>query len=207
MHPRCVRFKHGGVAAHATMPVDAEMTLDDLGQRICILGPSNSGKSSLAAAIERARGLPAIHLDQLRNLPNTAWVPRPDAEFITLHDAAIAGERWVMDGNYSRLMPQRLARATGVIVLDLTTCRSLWRYIRRSLFERDRIGGLEGGLESVNWDMLHHIAVATPPRSKRQAALLDSLDLPGIRLSTPKALATFYRSEGLTRQQRTMRST
>jgi adenylate kinase family enzyme len=27
------------------------MTLDDLGPRICIMGPSNSGKSTLATAI------------------------------------------------------------------------------------------------------------------------------------------------------------
>lgn len=199
MHPRRIRFKHSGVAAYGAVPVDAEMTLDDLGPRICILGPSNSGKSSLAGAIERARGLPAVHLDQLHHLRHTAWVPRPEAEFTILHDAAIAGERWVIDGNYSRLMPQRLARATGVIVLDLSTVRSLWRYVRRSWFERARVGGLEGGRETVNWDMLHHIAVATPPRSKRQAVLLDSLDLPGIRLQTPKALSAFYRSEGLTR--------
>lgn len=33
--------------------------LDDLGSRICILGPGNSGKSTLAQVIARKRGLPA----------------------------------------------------------------------------------------------------------------------------------------------------
>lgn len=176
------------------------MTLDDLGPRICILGPSNSGKSTLADAIGRARGLPAVHLDQLQHRPHTDWVPRPEAEFVALHDAAIAGPRWVIDGNYSRLLPQRLARATGVIVLDLSTARSLWRYVRRSLFERHRVGALAGGRDSVKWLMIHHIAVATPPRSRRQAALIDTLALPSIRLPTPAALARFYRSEDLSRR-------
>jgi adenylate kinase family enzyme len=40
--------------------------LDDLGSRICLLGPSNSGKSTLAQAIARKRGLPAIHLSAMR---------------------------------------------------------------------------------------------------------------------------------------------
>lgn len=163
------------------------------------MGPSNSGKSTLADAIGRARGLPVVHLDQLHHLPATDWVPRPAADFAALHDAAIAGERWVIDGNYSRLMPVRLARATGVIVLDLSTALSLWRYFRRTLFERDRVGNLAGGRDSIKWEMIHHIAVATPPRSGRQAAMLATLALPSIRLANPRALADFYRSERLTR--------
>jgi adenylate kinase family enzyme len=49
------------------------MTLDDLGPRICIVGPSNSGKSTLATAIGRARGLPVVHLDQLYHRADTDW--------------------------------------------------------------------------------------------------------------------------------------
>lgn len=77
------------------------MRLDDLGPRLCILGPSNSGKSTLADAIGRARDLPVVHLDQLYHLPHTDWQPRPTVEFIALHDAAIQAPRWVLDGNYS----------------------------------------------------------------------------------------------------------
>jgi energy-coupling factor transporter ATP-binding protein EcfA2 len=87
------------------------MTLDELGSRICIMGPSNSGKSTLAEAIARAQGLETIHLDQLHHLPHTDWVPRTANEFAALHDAAILGARWVIEGNYSRLLPQRLGLA------------------------------------------------------------------------------------------------
>ena len=139
------------------------MNLDTLGPRICILGPSNSGKSTLADAIAAKQGLEPIHLDRLYHLPHTDWQPRPAGEFLTLHDAAIAGERWVMDGNYSSCLPQRLARATGLILLDLSTPLSLWRYARRTWFERDRRGALDGGRDSVKWSMIRHIVVATPP--------------------------------------------
>lgn len=173
------------------------MTLDDLGIRICVMGPSNSGKSSLANAIARARGLTPVHLDQLRHLPKTDWQERPDEEFQRLHDAAIQQERWVMDGNYSQLLPQRLLRATGVIQLDVSTITSLFRYVRRSWFEHERVGALEGGQDSVKWDMIHHIAVTTRENRERNRATFDGIDLPKIRLASPADLARFYRTEGL----------
>lgn len=71
------------------------MKLDELGSRICIMGPSNSGKSTLAEAIGRAKGLEVVHLDQLHHIPHTDWVPRPPDEFAALHDAAIARVGWV----------------------------------------------------------------------------------------------------------------
>lgn len=120
------------------------MTLDELEQRICIMGPSNSGKSTLADAISRARGLERVHLDQASPPPRTDGLPRPATEFAALHDAAIAGERLVKEGNYSRLIPQRLTRATGFVLLDVYTAVGLYRYLRRCWFERDRRGALEG---------------------------------------------------------------
>jgi adenylate kinase family enzyme len=175
------------------------MTLDDLGPRICIMGPSNSGKSTLATAIGRARGLTPIHLDLFFHLPGTDWEPRPEAAFVALHDEALAGTRWVMDGNYSRCLPQRLARATGLILLDIPTMTSLFRYLRRSWFERSRIGALEGGQDSVKWDMLRHITVTTRENRRRYAALFDRTSLPHIHLPTARAIVRFYQSEGLRR--------
>ena len=175
------------------------MTLDDLGPRLCILGPSNSGKSTLAAAIARGRGLPAIHLDQLHHKSNTDWQPRPDDEFLALHDRAIAGSRWVMDGNYSRCLPQRLGRATGIILLEAPTMTSLLRYLRRSWFDRTRHGALDGSSDRVTWAMIRHIAVTTPTNRRRYAALFDQIVLPKLMLSTTRDLARFYRAEGLER--------
>ncbi len=164
------------------------MNLSDLGNRICILGPSNSGKSTLANAIARKRGLQPVHLDVLHHLPNTDWEPRPRSEFIALHDATIAGERWVMDGNYSVCMAQRFQRATGLILLEISTPMSLLRYVRRTLFETGRHGALEGGRDSVKWDMIHHIAVVQPRNRKRYAAMFDALDLPKLRLTSVAAI-------------------
>ncbi|RWC57536.1 AAA family ATPase [Mesorhizobium sp.] len=175
------------------------MHLSELGDRICILGPSNSGKSTLADAIARKRGLATVHLDQLFHLPNTDWEARPRDEFIALHDAAIAGERWVMDGNYSVCMPQRFLRATGLILLDISTPTSLLRYIRRTLFESERRGALEGGRDSIKWDMIRHIAVATPKNRNRYRAMLEQVDLPKVQLSSRQAIKKCFREWDLAR--------
>ena len=168
--------------------------------RICILGPSNSGKSTLAAAIAHARDLEAIHLDQLYHRPNTDWEPRPEAEFLALHDQAVGRDRWVMDGNYSKCMPQRLERATGLILLDVSTPTSLLRYTRRTLLERNRSGGLDGGRDSLKWDMIHHIVITTRRNRRRYAAMFRQINIPKLRLASVGEIAAFYQSEGLVRQ-------
>lgn len=163
------------------------------------MGPSSSGKSTLAEAIGRARDLPVIHLDQLHHQPHTDWQPRPEGEFIALHDKALKGESWVMEGNYSRCLPQRLARATGFVLLDASTVVSLGRYLRRCWFQRQRAGGLEGGQDSVKWAMIRHIAITTRVNRRRYEGLFGTVDLPKIRLASPRALADFYRANGLRR--------
>ncbi|RBL79757.1 AAA family ATPase [Streptomyces cavourensis] len=171
--------------------------LDDLGPRICVLGPSNSGKSTLARAIARQRGLQAIHLDQLFHLPHTDWKPRSNEQFLRLHEQAIRCEKWVMEGNYTSCIDQRLECATGFILLDVSTATSLFRYFRRTLFERDRHGALEGSLDSLKWRMIRHITVATPANRRRYAEMYERIVLPKLKLATMADLRNFYRAEQL----------
>jgi len=152
--------------------------MNELGPRICILGPSNAGKSTLAHTIACANDLTCVHLDQLRHVPGTPWTLRNDEAFQALHDAAIAEDRWVMEGNYSRLLPQRLARATGLIVLDVSTGTSLLRYVRRCLGGGPRIGGIGATRDPVRWAMLMHIIGPTRAGRRRYAEVFAQSALP-----------------------------
>ena len=89
-----------------------------------------------------------------------------------------------MDGNYTRCLPQRLARATGLILLDTPTAVSLIRYVRRCWFERERHGSLDGGRDSVKWAMVRHIAGPTRRNRGHYGAIFDEVALPKVRLST-----------------------
>lgn len=177
------------------------MDVGDLGERICILGPSNSGKSTLAVAVGSSRSLQVVHLDHYRHQPGTHWVPRPDAEFEVLHDAAVATDRWVIEGNYSRWLRGRLARATGIVLLDASTATSLLRYLQRTLGSGERVGGMEGVRDHISPAMIRFIVGPTRTNRHRYLCFFNEFDGPKVFLPNRRALQTFYRTNSLTRQR------
>ena len=104
-----------------------------------------------------------------------------------------------MDGNYSRCLPQRLERPTGLILLDIPTRTSLPRYLRLSWFERDRRGALEGIRDSVKWEIIRHITITTRANRKRYREMFARINMPKAKLTTARELTHFYRSAGLNR--------
>lgn len=97
-------------------------------------------------------------------------------------------------------MQKRFARSTGVILLDVSTVTSLIRYLRRSWGRRGRIGGLDGGADSVKWDMIRHIAGAGRENRKRYRSVLAELSTPTIELMSLRQITRFCQQEGLSRR-------
>ncbi|WP_246703964.1 AAA family ATPase [Rhizobium sp. P38BS-XIX] len=171
------------------------LPLHSLGERIVVLGPSNAGKSTLAVALSQKLGFPAIHLDQLHHLPHTDWKQRPEPEFAALHDAAILGEQWIMEGNYTRLMPQRFARATGAILINSHHWLRFARYLKRTLINSaNRAGHLEGAKDSIKWEMIHWILVKTRNSGVKYSKILRESGLPTVECHTAEALNGLYQA-------------
>ena len=166
--------------------------LEDLGPRICIFGPSNAGKSTLCTAIGSKLAIDAVHLDILYHQPNTNWVPRPKEEFAAGHAAAIAGDRWVMDGNYMGQLSQRMSRATGIVLLGTDRWSAFARYLRRTLFERGRPGNLPGAQDSLKWDMVNFILIEQPRKRRRDVGLLRATGLPMVQFNSIRDLNAAY---------------
>ena len=99
--------------------------------RINVTGTSCSGKTTLARAISERLALPRVELDALFWGPN--WTPVPDATFRARVERAAAGERWVIDGGYSRLRDVVWSRADTVVWLDYPMRTVLYRWARRTL--------------------------------------------------------------------------
>ena len=70
-------------------------------RRVIVVGTSGSGKTTFARRLAEILDVPHFELDQLHWGPN--WTPKDMAEFRQLTEAAVAGERWVIDGNYSKV--------------------------------------------------------------------------------------------------------
>lgn len=86
-------------------------------QRALIIGSPGSGKSTFARALQRKTGLPLHYLDMLWHLPDRTTVTAE--EFDRRLGEILRKERWIIDGNYSRTMPERLAACDMVFLFDL----------------------------------------------------------------------------------------
>jgi adenylate kinase family enzyme len=102
-------------------------------QRVSVVGTSGAGKSTVAAALAGLLGASFLELDSVHHQAD--WTPLPRTEFRALVTSATAGERWVIDGNYSSVQDIVWARADTVVWLDLprrtVMRRVIWRTLRR----------------------------------------------------------------------------
>ena len=88
-------------------------------------------------------GIPYIELDAIRHGPN--WVDLPDDEFQAAVRAAVAGDAWVVDGNYGVVRLITWSRATTIVWLDLprwlVMVQVVWRSVTRALLRKELWNG------------------------------------------------------------------
>lgn len=105
-------------------------------ERICIVGCSGTGKSTLARLLGERLGLPVVHLDQL--FWQSGWVGVDRATEVARQQAAVALPRWIIDGNFGSTMAIRFPRSQAIVWLDLPTHAALWGILRRVAHTRGR---------------------------------------------------------------------
>lgn len=107
-------------------------------QRILIIGCSGGGKSTLTRQLAQKLTLPVTHLDVLWWKPG--WVESSREEFRPKVAAAVAEDRWIIDGNFSHTFDIRMPRADTIIWIDQPRWLCLWRAFWRTAthFGRNR---------------------------------------------------------------------
>lgn len=101
-----------------------------------VIGPGGAGKTTLARRLAAVTGLPLTHLDQLYWRPG--WQPTPDPEWREVVRRLVAGDAWILDGNYGGTLGLRLAACDTAVFLDVPRGICLARVIARRLRHRDR---------------------------------------------------------------------
>jgi adenylate kinase family enzyme len=166
-----------------------------LGGRIAIIGSSGSGKSTLARQLGALLNLPVIHLDA--HFWRAGWVQAEREVWRERVSELAAGERWIIDGNYSSTMDLRLPRAETIIFLDFPRWLCLLRVLRRwvTYYGDSRPDLPPGCPEKVDVDFLRWIW-NYPQRSRPNTlTLLRTLERKKqiIRLQSPGAVRLFLR--------------
>ncbi len=105
-------------------------------RRWLVVGSSGSGKSTLSRRLATVLDLPLIHLDL--HYWRAGWVPTPKSEWQEKVRDLVRGDEWVIDGNYSGTIADRLPRAEAVVLLDLPPWRCAGRVVKRYLSPQGR---------------------------------------------------------------------
>jgi adenylate kinase family enzyme len=120
-------------------------------RRICIVGTSGSGKTTLARQLAERLNIPHVELDALFWQPG--WGSTEEAVFRARVTEALAGDAWVVDGNYYTKRDITWAHADTIIWLDyslpLVLSRITSRTTRRLISQTELWNGNRERLHAV----------------------------------------------------------
>jgi len=105
-------------------------------QRVLVIGAGGAGKSTFSVRLGQRTGLPVVHLDREHWQPG--WVEPPRETWGATIARLVAGERWILDGNFGGSLEQRLAACDTVVFMDMPRLQCLWRVLLRRLRHRGR---------------------------------------------------------------------
>ena len=143
-------------------------------KRVVVIGSGGSGKSTFSAELGRATCLPVIHLD--REYWRPGWEETPKDEWKRRVAELLAGERWIIDGNYGSTRTMRMGAADTIILLDLPRRVCLYRILKRTVkyYGKSRPDMAEGCHERLDLEFILWVWNYKHRTRKRLLAELES---------------------------------
>lgn len=128
------------------------MTQDKL-KRIAVIGLPGSGKSTFAIKLGKILNIPVHHLDRHMFDGRTK---RDKQEFLSIKEALINEESWIIEGCSLSTLEMRFARADTIIYFYFPRLLCIWRVCKR-LLTFDKSLADTGCLNGINWTLIKYI--------------------------------------------------
>lgn len=113
--------------------------------KIAVLGYAGSGKTYLADYISEKKGIPVLHLDEIKW--DKEWKPIDNSLVLPHVSEFMAKDDWIIDGYYDYLFyNERLERADMIILLLLPRATCFCRAVKRTKSRRK-----DGYKNDLNW--------------------------------------------------------
>ena len=88
-------------------------------KKVIIIGCPGSGKTTFAEKLQRVTNLPLYYLDAIWHKPDRTHISRE--EYDKKLSEIFQTEEWIIDGNYSRTIEERIQNSDTIFLFDLLT--------------------------------------------------------------------------------------
>lgn len=120
--------------------MDVRLPLSKL-QRIAVYGGSGSGKTHFSKKLGDMLDIPVFHLDDIFHVPN--WKQLNTEDFRSKIKEITSQDKWIIDGNYSKIKDIVLSKTTFVFILKIPLLISLYRLLTRTWERKYNTGRFE----------------------------------------------------------------
>lgn len=144
-------------------------------QKIMIIGSNGAGKSTFSYRLAEKTGLPLTHIDQI--YWHGKWEVTPREEFERKVEKIAQSDRWIIEGNNTRSLHQRLRYADAVIWFEFPPAQCVWNVIKREIrhWGKARPDMPETCISRLEWSFLRHVWKFNGKYRKRiENCLLDA---------------------------------
>lgn len=158
-------------------------------KRIIIIGCPGSGKSTLSTKLSNILHINVVHLDKLYWKEN--WRSVDDKEFDKLLLKELHKKSWIIDGNYSRTLSQRIKSCDLIIYLNLSSKVCLNSYISRVNNNGNKGFITDKCEEKLDNEFIQYIKEFNKLHKKENMRLLKECQKPYIIFSSRKEVNSF----------------